>query len=169
MNHEDIARISHNVNRAYLITLGDLSQPDWEHAPQWQKDSAIACVRFRLRNRHARPADIHEFWRVGKLRDRWTYGPVENIDKKEHPCMAPFHQLSHEQQARYRLFHEVVSSLEPFLSAANENDRLASERIRLKGLVCAEIDHCSAEALADLDDLIRSARGVNPLAQTHVR
>ena len=37
MNNEDIARVAHQVNKAYCEALGDTSQPDWENAPDWQK------------------------------------------------------------------------------------------------------------------------------------
>jgi hypothetical protein len=34
------ARAAHEANRAYCGALGDWSQPSWDAAPQWQKDSA---------------------------------------------------------------------------------------------------------------------------------
>jgi hypothetical protein len=46
MNDIDIARVCHEVNRAYCTSLGDESQLPWDSAPQWQKDSAINGVRF---------------------------------------------------------------------------------------------------------------------------
>lgn len=41
-----IARVAHEVNRAYCQSLGDKSQARWEEAPQWQRDSAVAGVKF---------------------------------------------------------------------------------------------------------------------------
>src|SRR5437879_1359495 len=41
---EQVAKICHEANRAYCETIGDNSQPTWEKAPQWQKDSAINGV-----------------------------------------------------------------------------------------------------------------------------
>lgn len=48
MNIEQIARVCHEVNRAYCQALGDDSQPAWEDAPQWQRDSALLGVQLLL-------------------------------------------------------------------------------------------------------------------------
>lgn len=48
VNVDAIAKRAHEVNRAYCASIGDHSQPAWEDAPQWQKDSAIAGVRAHL-------------------------------------------------------------------------------------------------------------------------
>lgn len=45
MKSEEIAKIAHEANRIYCQTLGDYSQPPWEDAPDWQKNSAIAGVQ----------------------------------------------------------------------------------------------------------------------------
>jgi hypothetical protein len=37
---DQVARVCHEANRAYCQTLGDNSQPAWDDAPEWQKDSA---------------------------------------------------------------------------------------------------------------------------------
>ena len=41
---EYIAKVCHEVNRAYCMSQGDGSQPRWEDAPDWQKQSAISGV-----------------------------------------------------------------------------------------------------------------------------
>ncbi len=115
MNHTDIARVCHQINRAYCQALGDFSQPEWKDAPQWQKDSAIAGVQFHLANRYAGPQGSHESWLAQKEKDGWKYGPIKDAEKKEHPCIRPFHELPKEQQAKDYLFRETVLSLEPWL------------------------------------------------------
>jgi hypothetical protein len=40
----DIAAICHSVNKAYCEAYGDFSQPDWDDAPDWQRESARAGV-----------------------------------------------------------------------------------------------------------------------------
>jgi len=37
MDIEDIAKVAHEVNRAYCISIGDNSQQSWECSPEWQK------------------------------------------------------------------------------------------------------------------------------------
>jgi hypothetical protein len=117
MNIPDIARVCHEVNRAYCEALGDMSQPAWEDAPQWQKDSAITGVSLHI-GKDADPEASHESWLRQKLVDGWTWGPVKDAEKKEHPCIAPFYRLPPEQRAKGFIFRAVVHALRdttPFL------------------------------------------------------
>src|ERR1700692_2357453 len=100
MNIREIARVCHEVNRAYCASQGDLSQPSWETAPPWQRDSAIKGVRFTLDHPDAKPSDSHESWLAEKRADGWKYGSVKNPDAKEHPCFVPYYELPKEQKAR---------------------------------------------------------------------
>lgn len=111
MQREDIARVAHEVNRAYCLALGDLSQPAWEDAPEWQKKSALTGVALHLDNPEASAAASHESWLAEKERDGWVYGPVKDPALKQHPCMVPFEELPIAQQAKDYLFRAVVHSL----------------------------------------------------------
>lgn len=111
MNSAQIARICHEVNRAYCQALGDDSQPAWEGAPQWQRDSALKGVELHLLNPHAGPQASHESWMRQKLDDGWQYGPVKAAERKEHPCLVPFDQLPREQQAKDFIFRSIVHAV----------------------------------------------------------
>ncbi|MBQ4788065.1 MULTISPECIES: RyR domain-containing protein [Pectobacterium] len=106
-NIERAARTAHEVNRAYCAALGDHSQPNWEDAPDWQKDSAIEGVVFHLNGDHP-PEASHNKWLEFKKQDGWKYGPVKDAEKKEHPCFVPYDQLPKEQQVKDYLFRAVV-------------------------------------------------------------
>ena len=108
---ERIARIAHEVNRAYCLALGDTSQPKWEDAPDWQRKSAINGVQFHIDNPDAGPDHSHNEWLKEKQADGWSYGPVKNPALKEHPCFVPYDQLPKEQQAKDYLFRGVVHAL----------------------------------------------------------
>jgi hypothetical protein len=110
MDHEKIAEIAHEVNRAYCQALGDDSQPSWANAPDWQKTSCIEGVRFHAVPTERSPSASHEAWMSQKLADGWKYGEIKDPDKKEHPCMVPFDQLPKEQQAKDYIFRAVVLS-----------------------------------------------------------
>jgi hypothetical protein len=110
-----IARVCHEANRTYCDCLGDHSQPQWEAAPAWQRESAIAGVRFHLANPTAGSEHSHNEWMRAKLADGWKYGPVKDPLKREHPCIVPFLDLPPEQQAKDSLFLAIVHSLEPLL------------------------------------------------------
>jgi hypothetical protein len=111
MNKEQIARACHEVNRAYCQSLGDNSQPAWEDAPDWQRDSAMLGVDLHTNNPHAGPEASHESWMAQKVADGWTYGPEKRPDLKQHPCMVPFAELPVEQQAKDYIFRAVVHAL----------------------------------------------------------
>lgn len=110
-DYERIARACHEVNRAYCLSLGDSSQKPWSAADEWQRESAIKGVRFAIENPDATPADQHEAWWRDKIAAGWSYGPVKDAEKKEHPCCVPYEQLPVEQRTKDALFQAVVNAL----------------------------------------------------------
>lgn len=119
MRPNDVARVAHEVNRAYCNAIGDTSQPTWADAPDWQRDSAVNGVTFHLQNVGASPSASHESWMAEKVANGWVYGPVKDPEKKEHPCIVPYDQLPVEQRAKDYLFKQVVASLAPFVKSVN--------------------------------------------------
>lgn len=111
MNELAIAQVAHEVNRAYCAALGDHSQALWHAAPQWQRDSAVNGVRFRLAYPGGSPSASHASWLCEKIKDGWSYGPVKDPAKKLHPCFVPYEQLPQEQRIKDYLFIGVVDSL----------------------------------------------------------
>jgi hypothetical protein len=106
-----IAKVCHEINRVYCQSIGDYSQPKWEDAPHWQRDSAVSGVHFHLSNPDAGPSGSHENWLEDKEADGWKYGPLKNPERKEHPCMIPYAQLPVEQQMKDALFVTVVKAM----------------------------------------------------------
>lgn len=111
MSPEQIARVAHEINRAYCASLGDASQPAWEDAPDWQQASARAGVAMHLANPDATPEQSHESWLAQKTAEGWTYGEIKDAAKKEHPCFLPYAELPAEQKAKDFLFRGVVHTL----------------------------------------------------------
>ena len=111
MNKEKIAKVCHEVNRAYCQALGDNSQPPWEEAADWMKTSAMNGVDLHINNPGAGPESSHESWMAEKEATGWKYGPVKNAEDKEHPCMVPFNELPKDQQAKDFIFRAVVHAL----------------------------------------------------------
>lgn len=108
---EKIAKACHEVNRAYCLSLGDASQPAWEDAPQWQKDSVILGVKLHVNNPNTGPQASHESWMDQKIADGWKYGPTKDPEAKIHPCIVPFEKLPVEQQAKDFIFRAVVHQM----------------------------------------------------------
>ena len=110
MTNEQIAKVCHEANRAYCQAIGDMSQPTWEEAPDWQKTSARNGV-LHAQNPLAKPSDSHEGWLKEKEETGWKYGPTKDPAKKEHPCFLPFDQLPEEQKKKDTLFLAVARAL----------------------------------------------------------
>lgn len=111
MNCEDIAKVAHEANRAYCQVLGDNSQPAWEDAPDWQKNSAIAGVTAYIHDPNRTPEKSHEGWMAIKEQEGWVYGEVKDPERKRHPCMVPYDQLPPRQKVKDALFLSVVKAL----------------------------------------------------------
>lgn len=94
----DIARMCHEVNRAYCEATGDTSQLPWEYAEPWQRESAIKGVDVALAG--ATPEQQHEAWCKDKYAAGWVYGDVKNAEAKTHQCLVPYAELSDAQKVR---------------------------------------------------------------------
>ncbi len=111
---EQIARVCHAANREYCLTIGDDSQPSWDFAPQWQKDSAVQGVQFHLaahrKGEKPSPAASHEKWLEQKRREGWQYGPEKDPEKKLHPCFMPYDGLPMNQRIKDYIFGSIVEA-----------------------------------------------------------
>lgn len=106
-----IARVCHEVNRAYCAGLGDHSLPAWEVAPGWQVESVISGVLLALDYPNTTPEDSHNSWLGVKRQAGWKYGPIKDPEKKEHPCFVPYSELPPEQRMKDHLFLAVVRAM----------------------------------------------------------
>lgn len=106
-----IAKVCHQANKAWCESQGDLSQLDWADAPDWQIQSTITEVVFRLSNPNVGPDAMHNSWSAEKVADGWVYGDVKDADKKTHPCLVTFDQLPLFQQKKDKLFSAIVDAL----------------------------------------------------------
>jgi len=111
MNDAQIARVAHQVNKAYCEALGDNSQKDWSDAPEWQRSSAMNGVAFHRDNPKAGPDHSHNEWMKEKEAQGWKYGKVKDEAKKEHPCFVPYDDLPVDQKAKDYIFRGIVHAL----------------------------------------------------------
>jgi len=111
MTTVQIAKVAHEVNRAFCEAIGDTSQLSWDKAPEWQRRSALEGVLFHLTNPDARPEAAHENWSKLKVKEGWVHGEVKSEDAKTHPCLLPFSELPVAQQAKDYLFRTIVHQL----------------------------------------------------------
>jgi len=106
-----IAQMCHEVNRVWCELNGDDSQKSWVEAEDWQRESALAGVQYRLENPNAPDSCQHDQWVADKVAAGWTYGEVKDAAAKTHPCLVSFDLLPPEQQAKDKLFAAVVKAL----------------------------------------------------------
>ena len=106
-----IAKVCHQANKAWCESEGDFSQKDWLEAEQWQIQSAVSGVKFRIENPDAPASAMHDNWSAEKVSQGWVYGDVKDAEKKTHPCLVPFDQLPLFQQKKDKLFSAIVDAL----------------------------------------------------------
>lgn len=108
-----IARVCHELNRAFCVYLGDMSQPAWEDAPEWQRQSAIKGVEFHIQNPTANDSASHDAWLEVKHLEGWVYGTIKDPEASPptHPCIVPFEQLPPAQQLKDTFFRSTVHRL----------------------------------------------------------
>jgi hypothetical protein len=107
---EVLAKIAHEANKAYCETQGDTSQASWDDIDEEHKDSARDGVRRILNDPNTTPQDSHQNWMDCKKSQGWTYGETKCQDKKTHPSMKPYVELSSVEKFKDALFHAIVKS-----------------------------------------------------------
>ena len=111
LNVAEIARITHEANKAYCEALGDKSQVPWEDAPEWQRASSVHGVTDVMTGTTKGPEDQHKHWMAEKIASGWTWGETKDAEAKTHPCLMAYHDLPVEQQLKDHLFVTVAKVL----------------------------------------------------------
>lgn len=101
-----LAKLCHEVNRAYCKSLGDDSQLPWDEISDNIKESTIQGVLNHLSD-DLTPEQSHEQWMKYKLEQGWTYGEIKDESKKTHPCIIPYKELPLEQKAKDYIFKAI--------------------------------------------------------------
>lgn len=105
------AKVAHEVLRVYAASLGDGSYRHWHEALEWEKQAAINSAQQILTNPMIRPDEQHALWCRFMKGLGWTLGEEKDIEKKTHPSLVPFSNLSPELQAKPQLFIAAVLAL----------------------------------------------------------
>lgn len=106
-----IAVVCHQANKAWCEQNGDKSQKDWDDAEDWQRESAIKGVEFRMKNPDAGHDAQHNSWMQEKVDAGWVHGDVKDAEAKTHPCIVPYEELPLFQKKKDALFCAIVDAL----------------------------------------------------------
>jgi len=111
MDAKKIAEVCHEVNRAYCEAIGDSLQRHWSSAEGEEHQSKlIAGVEYAL-SADRTPVEMHQVWFDNMVDAGWNYGEKMDMEKKTHPCMLPYDELSLEQRVKDHLFLAIVRAL----------------------------------------------------------
>jgi hypothetical protein len=112
MSPDAIAEVCHEANRAITRHTKDVPvQPEWSAAPEEMRTSCIGGVEWRLANPDAPASAQHDEWMRAKLADGWKLGPVKDAERKEHPALIPYEQLSDDVKRKDAVFTAIVLAL----------------------------------------------------------
>jgi hypothetical protein len=70
---------------------------DYQPAPINTSDVILDQEQLELMKLLAR--NNHEIWARQRIQDGWRFGPARNDERKEHPSLIPFAELSESERA----------------------------------------------------------------------
>ena len=108
---EAVAKVCHEVNRAYCAAIGDASQLPWDEADDHQRRSCILGVEYTEANPGVTAREQHDEWCRAKLADGWSYGPAKDPANRVHPCLVAYDLLPKEQQIKDHLFRAAARTM----------------------------------------------------------
>lgn len=107
----DIARVAHEVNKAYCEFLGDDTQNAWDETPPGIQESVLDGIVAHIENPGLTPQDSHANWKKFREADGWVFGKDKDLQEKTHPNMVAYSKLPKEQKIKDVIFKGVVDSL----------------------------------------------------------
>lgn len=127
---DGIARVVHEANRAYNVSLGDPA-PDapYDAIEDWHRRSIISRVIMMIKG--YTNTQIHQAWVDEMLERGWVLGEVKDptATPPTHPCLQDLEHCSPEQQKKEILALGIVRALvpDPSLLSFRELVRLSED------------------------------------------
>lgn len=127
---ETIAATAHEAVRRLAVSFGDHSHLSWEESPEWVRESALQGAALHVVNPSLTAEETHQAWLTARQEEGWACGPVKDAERKEHPCMVPYAELSREHRLKDHLFKGTVDA---FMACLREDN----PSVQVTGLECA--------------------------------
>lgn len=68
-----------------------MSRMNYKPVPVDTRDMALPVELIPLVEEMAK--NVHDVWALNRFKEGWTYGPVRDDIKKQHPCLVPYEEL----------------------------------------------------------------------------
>lgn len=113
-----IAHIVYEANRALGMQHGDMDRAEWYSANDIERSTMITAVEFYLEKPKANEEECHNHWLYMRTLEGWKYGKERNNDKKTHPSMVQYGNLTDFERYKVRqafvLIRLLVAEYYPF-------------------------------------------------------
>lgn len=104
---EQVARTCHQALKTYSESIAEYHLSNWGDASERYRE--LMCIAVEIHLAGDFDAEVtHSSWVEEQLNQGWSYGPVRDVKKKQHPCIVPFNQLPREQQLKGQIFRNIV-------------------------------------------------------------
>lgn len=110
MTNKDIAKIVHEANRQYCLSIGE-HELEWAKATQDIKEWYLSSVEAIIDSPEITAEEIHDAWCSDKTINGWMYGEIQDNDQKIHPCLVPYEDLSDSLKMKDKLMITIVNIL----------------------------------------------------------
>lgn len=106
-----IAKACHEANRVLTAFVKDVPmQPPWDCCGADMQESCVRGVMFALQHPDATPEDQHNAWVSERLEQGWVLGEVKDVEKKTHPALRPYAELSEGVRLKDAVFRAIVGA-----------------------------------------------------------
>ena len=68
-----------------------MSRMNYKPVPVDTREMALPVELIPLVEEMAK--NVHDVWALNRFKEGWTYGPVRDDIKKQHPCLVPYEEL----------------------------------------------------------------------------
>jgi hypothetical protein len=140
---ELIAKTCHQANKEWCEFNGDFYQKNWGDAEEWQRQSAIKGVEFRLDNPNLGHDAQHNNWLKDKVADGWVWGEVKDPIARTHPCIIDWASLPPVQMKKDVIFCAIVDAFK--LIDRFDDDYKDMRKLKIVKIVESELPHALQE------------------------
>jgi hypothetical protein len=109
---ESIARVVWEANRTLQIADGE-EWPDvpWDSASDERRGLCLDVVKMVCARVVQDPATAHEMWATGMALDGWVWDHEKDLERKTHPSLVPWNQLTPRGQLGQRFLVFIATEM----------------------------------------------------------